>query len=443
MRSIKLTMGLSSVLCALIVGCSGGADDRASDFGASESALILPNNQEFANPTGRSASFSTAGSVDLDGTFFQSLGSNGRSCGTCHLPSDGLTVSAGSAQAIFEQSAGLAPLFEFDGQNCPGADRSTVEARRSASSLMLDRAVVRFNRALPPGAEFEIVAFEGTYCNPIDSTNLIVFRRPLPTTNFGALGTVLWDGLGNAIAPTPHDAIGLVAIGATLLHAQTSVVPSPAQVAEMVGVMESLTTAQTFDNAAKDLTARDALGGPENLASLPLGGAPGFTIYDTWTDVPGGGIEAARRSVARGQAIFDSRPIAITGVGGLADRTGTCAGCHRVPNMGNTSGLSVLDIGISDASRRPADLPLYTLRNIATGATRQSSDPGRALVTGAWVDIGKFKVPNLRALSARAPYFHNGLAPTLDAVVDFYNARFNMGLTAAEHADLVNFLTVL
>ena len=46
------------------------------------------------------------------------------------------------------------------------------------------------------------------------------------------------------------------------------------------------------------------------------------------------------------------------------------------------------------------------------------------MVTGKWTDIGKFKGPVLRALSARAPYFHNGSAATLDDVVDFYDTRF-------------------
>lgn len=41
-----------------------------------------------------------------------------------------------------------------------------------------------------------------------------------------------------------------------------------------------------------------------------------------------------------------------------------------------------IDIGITDASRRTADMPPYTLRNLATGATRQTTDPGRALIPG-------------------------------------------------------------
>ena len=67
----------------------------------------------------------------------------------------------------------------------------------------------------------------------------------------------------------------------------------------------------------------------------------------------------------------------------------------------------------------------------------------RALVTGKWRDIGRFKGPILRGLAARAPYFHNGFAADLDAAVDFYNTRFGLGLTDDEHDDLVAFLLAL
>ena len=102
-----------------------------------------------------------------------------------------------------------------------------------------------------------------------------------------------------------------------------------------------------------------------------------------------------------------------------------------------------LDIGISDASRRTPDMPLYTLRNKATGETIQTTDPGRALITGKWQDIGRFKGPVLRALASRPPYFHDGSARDLPAVVNFYNNRFGMGLSAQEKADLVAFLASL
>jgi len=78
-----------------------------------------------------------------------------------------------------------------------------------------------------------------------------------------------------------------------------------------------------------------------------------------------------------------------------------------------------------------------------TGETIGTTDLGRAMITGKWLDVGKFKGPVLRGLAARAPYFHNGAAATLEDAVDFYNTRFAIGLTAREKADLVAFLRTL
>jgi len=127
----------------------------------------------------------------------------------------------------------------------------------------------------------------------------------------------------------------------------------------------------------------------------------------------------------------------------MPDIPGTCTTCHDTPNAGNHSIPAPLDIGIADASRRTPDLPLYTLRNLQTGVTIQTTDPGRALLTGQWKDIGRFKGPVLRALAARAPYFHNGSAADLAAAVDFYDTRFNLNLSDQEKADLVAFLQTL
>lgn len=46
----------------------------------------------------------------------------------------------------------------------------------------------------------------------------------------------------------------------------------------------------------------------------------------------------------------------------------------------------------------------------------------------------------LRALAARPPYFHNGSAATLEDVIDFYERRFQLGLTAQEKLDVAAFL---
>src|SRR5262249_24429124 len=117
--------------------------------------------------------------------------------------------------------------------------------------------------------------------------------------------------------------------------------------------------------------------------------------------------------------------------------------CHDTPNAGNHSVSLPIDIGVADESRRTPDLPLYTLRNKKTGELMQTTDPRGALDTRRWKERSQFQGPILRALAARAPYFHNGLAPDLDAVVDFYETRFDMHLTADEKSDLVAFLRAL
>jgi len=176
-----------------------------------------------------------------------------------------------------------------------------------------------------------------------------------------------------------------------------------------------------------------------------------FTIFANWLRRTGSGdgAQEARRAIARGQELFNTRPITITGVGGLNDVlgqpsiAGTCTTCHDTPNAGNHSVAMALNIGISDEANRTGDLPLYTLTCHATGDVIRTSDPGRAMITGKCADIGKVKGPVLRGLAARAPYFHNGSAATLDDVVDFYNRRFALQLSARERADLVAFLGAL
>ncbi|HEV2017156.1 MAG TPA: hypothetical protein VGQ98_02495 [Gemmatimonadaceae bacterium] len=49
----------------------------------------------------------------------------------------------------------------------------------------------------------------------------------------------------------------------------------------------------------------------------------------------------------------------------------------------------------------------------------------------------------LRGLWQHAPYFHNGVATTLDAVVEVYNTRKALNLTAQQKADLVQYLKSL
>lgn len=86
-------------------------------------------------------------------------------------------------------------------------------------------------------------------------------------------------------------------------------------------------------------------------------------------------------------------------------------------------------------------VPLYTLRNKSTpDLVRQTTDPGRAIRSGRWSDIDKFKTPSLRGLAARAPYFHNGIAATLKDVAIHYEVELGFVYTREEREDLVAFL---
>ena len=82
--------------------------------------IYLPNLFPFLDFTGFSATNSTTGSIDLSSPFFQSLGTNGRTCGTCHAPSDGFGLSAIDAQFRYYVTHGKDPLFaQVDGEAQP------------------------------------------------------------------------------------------------------------------------------------------------------------------------------------------------------------------------------------------------------------------------------------------------------------------------------------
>src|SRR5690349_15808249 len=97
----------------------------------------------FSNPAGVIATAGFA-EADTDNPFFQPLGTNGRSCATCHQPAQGWSISPAELRERFEQTNGLDPIFRTnDGSNCDGADASTIKARRRAFSLLLDKGVIR------------------------------------------------------------------------------------------------------------------------------------------------------------------------------------------------------------------------------------------------------------------------------------------------------------
>jgi hypothetical protein len=500
-------------ICALavVLAMSGGAAVLHGQIPYFSN--FLPNGIFFPNPEGASQTYSTnAGGIDQTGPFFQSLGSNGRTCASCHQPSDGMSVSAANVNLRFDLTQGTDPIFRtVDGSNCDhDIDVSTLEGKKSAYSLLRTRGLIRIFLSVPASANYVVTNVSNPYgCNETDTISM--YRRPLPSTNLRFLSAVMFDGResspatgtakisnsnypGSLTSDLEHQALDAVVI-----HAQgDGTRPTAAEQQQIVNFETGLATAQAFGYKTGLLNAQGASGGPQALLNQPFfisinssvhflvpqlelpGGlvSPGdgeftpaiFDPFDAWSKLPS---RDPRAAVARGQQLFNSLPINITGVaginddvsagglvaGGIPSLTGTCGTCHDTPNVGNHSFPTPLDIGTGDPN--PSDvsenlgglnisyLPSITVcmkdpqTGLPTSNCKTTSDLGQALVDGDFDHVGKIKGPILRGLSARAPYFHNGSALTLLDAVKFYETRFALTLTPQQESDLVAFLESL
>jgi hypothetical protein len=465
--------------------------------GAQPTPFVIPELEIDVDPGGAIASYEPNGpTITSKNAFFQDLGTNGRTCFTCHEPQDGWSLSAQHAQERFYANTND-PLFRLvDGATCPSDDVSTYGKKQKAYRLLLEKGLIRIGIPMPStGLEFQITEVNDPYgCNTNPTTGLTgsttgvvsVYRRPSPAANLGFLSTIMWDGREPSLFSQ--------AVDATLGHAQGAVAPTAAQQQQIVsfeGCMSAadptlcantpagsgVFAAQIFDDAGVYLAGRGANGGPialsKELAKFfigindPLGQNPKgtpfspliFDLYGNWGSHRGTGrANDRRRAIARGEELFNTTKINITGVAGLNDALnqpsipGSCGTCHDAPNVGNHSVRAPLNIGVADAGKNspPAldigGLPVFTLwctSGPLAGKMFEVTDPGRSLITGKCADIGKLKGPILRGLAARAPYFHNGSAATLGDAVEFYNQRFGIGFTEQQKADLVAFLDSL
>jgi cytochrome c peroxidase len=385
--------------------------------------------------------------VDNSNPFFTQLGTNNRTCNSCHVASDGWSITPVNLQQRFQSTQGTDPVFRVvDGANCPSADVSTPSAATAAYSQLLNFGLIRMTLPVPANAEFSIIAISDPYqCAETTATNPSLYRRPLPSTNLKFLNEIMWDGR--------EPDLKTQALDATMVHAQPTTPPTDTQLQQIVTLETSLFTAQSADSQAGDLTAQGANGGPVFLSTQPF--SPGintgaaftpnaFTLYTNWASASGSNA-AAQQSVARGEVLFNTFPMLISVVPGFNDVQGqpiimgTCTTCHNTPNVGGDSLPDMMNIGTTSPT---ANLPSYTV-HCNDGSQLVTTDPGRAMVTGKCVDLGKFKIPGMRGLAARAPYFHNGSSATLMDVVNFYDQRFNMLLTDDQKADLIAFMNTL
>jgi hypothetical protein len=392
-----------------------------------------------------------------------------------------------------------------DGANCPdlGAAAQSLAQKVMASSELLSKGNIRIFLPVPANAQYQVRILHDPYgCETSTKYGLptgviSMYRRVLNATNLtrnaqigppvSQQGAIMWDAREPSLESQFNDA--------TLGHAQASQPPSSAEISQGVAFETGLFTAQSYDNRAGNLTAPPAFGGPINLWTTSLGvkDVPDPSIPDAFNQYQGYVLStnATQASINRGETIFNTRTFSIQGVAGFNDAlsgfisigavpvgtlpgpvTGTCSTCHNNLNVGADTIGGGRHLGIGDNSSADqsgnqttatvlpptSDLPLFAFDcpvgsipffsnpvtiNGKTYDEYQTTDPGMGLISGKCADLGKFKVPRLDGLAARAPYFHGGNAASLSQLVNFYNTRFNIGLSAQDKQDLINFLNAL
>lgn len=149
---------------------------------------------------------------------------------------------------------------------------------------------------------------------------------------------------------------------------------------------------------------------PENVQNPPdmvtekLAALQAYQLSIKGPPAPVGSVDPA--AAARGQVVFDG--------------AGKCATCHLGTQFTDAPGRLHSPTEVV-SEPEPNNGPSFALRS----ATKM------------------YRSTPLRGLWQHAPYFHNGVATTLDAVVEVYNRRKALNLTAQQKADLVQYLKSL
>jgi cytochrome c peroxidase len=450
------------VAIALCVGLGSVADDASA--GGNGHKDRIPNNHPHPNPGGKGATFSTQGFIDLDSEYFKPQGQNGRSCGSCHLAEEAWAITPRTVQRIFDETDGLDPIFNPLDANNPNSDFSTEQARRAAYSMLLNEGLFRRGGAPAGTRGWDLTAVDDPH-GFANLTRLVHWRRAMPTINFrlGPLA-INWDGSNTDPRPAAERTVlgglenqarrnvnggqgGPLPPG-TQLPAFPLALPAPYNVTipNIVNFEFALFTAQLIVPGVGRLDSDGAKGGPEALSEIQTQVAGPFNLFDAWEHSG----NPRRRQIFRGQQLFNNKESVPNQPGELVRK---CSGCHNSQNNGTNVGNVFFNIETASVAARTPGLTLHTFCKrpapttpctaVSGPDTMQLTDAGRGNVTGLWTDLGRFKTPTIRGLAARAPYFHNGIAKTIEDVVRHYETFLDFQFTDQERADLVAFLNAL
>jgi cytochrome c peroxidase len=328
--------------------------------------------------------------------FFANLGTNGRTCGSCHVEADAWTFTPLHAQLLAHDDPLFAPV---DGSDCPPVS-ANQEPNRENSSMVLKYGVIRIQLAIPTTAGFTLASTTNPKgCaippgSPAISGDLFLFRRPLPSTNLLLLSAVMWDGRETlqkittlageeSTAPLLFD-LADQANSATTTHAQGAPIAGTQAQQDIVNFEMGLSTAQVilvpdFSIALLDVGADGGANylqntvaptffiGVNNPLSAPFTNTV-FTLYSAWepSSPEYRHLNPVQQAIGRGEAIFNTTTFVIHDVPGLnsvstdplynpadplagQDVVAGCGLCHNNPNVGNHSTALAINIGVTMA----------------------------------------------------------------------------------------------
>lgn len=352
--------------------------------------------------------------------------SNGRSCFTCHR---GTQLELGLPPPPLSDTIPLTdPLFtglDADAQGDPDGFFNLDQL------ALFKYRPNRFNPARDPDDPF---------------VQVFGWRKSIPLTNVGFAHGFLNDLRGRTMFETAR--------GAVFSHTQDS-----------DARFDDLFTLQNGDDIAAFLFAQ--VSDPVLLALRD----PGDPMHQVLVDDPFYTVPVSTKSEKKGKKLFIKH----------------CFGCHDTPNVFN----NLANVEATGNGQRPNTFPSFApavgrgfnvgvaeanmhglrfTRDMGDGtfqpivlplAAEDGSqvdlvvdlDVGLAATTARYEDVGRFKVPSLRNLTARAPYFHDNSIDTLEGIVDYFcsdayndskdGQLYPIHMSNKQRADLVDFLELL
>jgi cytochrome c peroxidase len=314
---------------------------------------------------------------------FPDVHGNGRTCATCHVPSQDFQLTPQNVEARYQ-------ALQRRLRTNPQADDPLfrpIDANDGIDDFtnLRQHALVRVFIQLPTDSSGQKLVWP---VDDPDATEVAVWRSTPTVVNTAFTAPYQLDGR----QPT----LQAQALGALIGHSEITVAPEPRFLNDVAAFQKTL-----FSSRSVRLLA----GALANGQPLPP------------TDPPLNDLER------QGKALFERN----------------CAVCHGGPTQ--TIPLAALPPAIHDIHiSKPLppfmdDLPFapspleprlwaFRVPGQDDPVLRLSTDPGQALQTGSLDNLNFFDIPTLYGISKTAPYFHDNSAATLRDVIRHYQLEF-------------------